>query len=53
MEKIEIVFLILATLSIIGAIVMTIYRLVHTIDDSDSAFGLLVLVNAGIVFSFQ
>ncbi|XP_028401557.1 uncharacterized protein LOC114524617 [Dendronephthya gigantea] len=46
LENIEIGFLVLATLSIVGAIAMTIYRLANTIDDSDSTLGLLVLINA-------
>ena len=48
MEKIERVFLVLATLSILGTIPMTIYRLANIIDESDSTFAILLLVNIGL-----
>ena len=48
MEKREIVFLVLATLSILGTIPMTIYRLANIIDESDSTFAILLLVNIGL-----
>ena len=48
MEKIERVFLVLATLSLLGTVGMTIYRLANTIDESDSTFAILLLVNIGL-----
>ena len=51
LEKIEIAFLVLGTLSTLGVIAMTIYRLTNTIDDSDSTFALVLLVNSGRVLA--
>ena len=45
LENREIVFLVLATLSTFGVIGMTIYRISHTVDKSDSTLGVVVLVN--------
>lgn len=49
LENIEVAFLVLGTLSTLGVIAMTIYRLTNTVDDSDSTFGLMLLVNSGRV----
>lgn len=55
LENIEIAFLILATLSILGTVALTIYRLANPIEKSDSTFGTLLLINTAfcLVYVFH